>query len=246
MHCLAQFERFFKSEVDASEVAAIIIEPVQGEGGFVVQPREFLQGLKAICERNGIVFIADEIQSGFYRTGKPFAVNHYGIEPDLMTCAKSIAAGMPLSAVVGKAEIMDGPEPGQLGGTYSGNPVACAAGIATLDYYQSHALSERAQTINAFVIDKLAALQKKHTAIGDVRALGAMIGIEFVKDAQTKEPNTEAVNQITKECFKRGLIILSAGTFGNVIRMLMPLVITDAQLAQAMDIFEESCSAVLA
>lgn len=245
MHCLEQFERFFKGEVDASEVAAIIIEPVQGEGGFIVPPKEFLPGLKNICASSGIVFIADEIQSGFYRTGKPFAVNHYDVEPDLMTCAKSIAAGMPLSAVVGKAEIMDGTDPGQLGGTYSGNPLACAAANATLDYYQSQDLGAKARQINRYVLGRLGRMQGKHPAIGDVRALGAMIGVEFVKDRASKKPDPDSVDQITKECFKRGLIILSAGVFGNVIRMLMPLVITEGQLAQAMNIFEDSCSVVL-
>jgi 4-aminobutyrate aminotransferase / (S)-3-amino-2-methylpropionate transaminase / 5-aminovalerate transaminase len=245
MHCLEQFDRFFKSEVDASEVAAILIEPVQGEGGFIVPPKEFLPGLQAICAENGIVFIADEIQSGFYRTGKPFAVNHYGVEPDLMCCAKSIAAGMPLSAVVGKAEIMDGTDPGQLGGTFSGNPVACAAGCATLDYFQAQDLGAKAERINRTVLARLDKLQGKHAGIGDVRALGAMIGVEFVKDRASKKPDPEAVNRIVKECFKRGLIVLSAGVYGNVIRMLMPLVITDDQLTQAMDIFEDACAVVL-
>jgi 4-aminobutyrate aminotransferase/(S)-3-amino-2-methylpropionate transaminase len=162
-----------------------------------------------------------------------------------MTCAKSIAAGMPLSAVVGKAEIMDGPDSGQLGGTFSGNPVACAAANATLDYYQSHDLGHRAHQINEYVLARLHKLQDKLPGIGDVRALGAMIGVEFVVDRNTKEPDPESVKLITQACFKRGLIVLSAGIFGNVIRMLMPLVITDSQLAQAMDIFEESCSVVL-
>ncbi|HWQ10866.1 MAG TPA: 4-aminobutyrate--2-oxoglutarate transaminase [Holophaga sp.] len=245
MHCLEQFKPFFKSEVDAGEVAAMIIEPVQGEGGFVVQPKEFLQGLKAICQEHGIVFAVDEVQSGFYRTGTPFAVSQAGVEPDLMSCAKSIAAGMPLGAVVGKAEIMDGPDSGQLGGTYSGNPVACAAANAALDYYRTQDLGARARWIHDVVMRKLHDMQERYPAIGDVRGLGAMIGIEFVKDRSTKEPDRASVDRITAECFKRGLIVLSAGTFGNVIRMLMPLVITPEQLDQALAIFDASCAVVL-
>jgi len=245
MHCLEQFDQFFKAELDASEVAAIIIEPVQGEGGFIVPPKEFLPGLKEICERNGIIFIADEIQTGFGRTGKTFAVENYGVEPDVITCAKSMAAGMPVSAVIGRGEIMDAPDPGQLGGTYCGNPVACAAGIATLDYLKKANLNERANQINKYTLGRLGMMQDKYPAIGDVRALGAMIALEFVKDRETKEPDKDAVGKIVKECFKRGLIIISAGVLGNVIRMLMPLVITDEQLAQALDILEESCQAVL-
>jgi 4-aminobutyrate aminotransferase/(S)-3-amino-2-methylpropionate transaminase len=245
MHCLEQFDTFFKGEVDAQEVAAMIIEPIHGEGGIIVPPKEFLPGLKAICEANGILFIADEIQTGFYRTGKPFAVNHSAVAPDLMCCAKSIAAGIPLSAVVGKAEIMDAPDPGQLGGTFSGNPLACAAGVAALDFYAAQDLGAKARKINQYVLGRLEAMQAELPAVGDVRALGAMIGIEFVKDRATKEPYPEAVKRITRECFDRGLIVLAAGIFDNVIRLLMPLVITDAQMAQAMDIFEASCAKVL-
>lgn len=245
MHCLEQFKPFFKGELDPSEVAAMIIEPVQGEGGIIVQPRAFLAGLKAMCEEHGILFIADEVQSGFYRTGKPFAIEHSEVAPDLMCCAKSIAAGMPLSAVVGRAEVMDGPERGQLGGTFSGNPLACAAGIATLDFYQTQDLGNRAMAISEYVLGRLRAMQEKHPGIGDIRALGAMIGIEFVQDPVGKAPDSESVKRITRECFNHGLIVLGAGIFDNVIRLLMPLVITDAQLAQAMDILEASCASVL-
>lgn len=245
MHCLEQFDYFFKGEVDAGEVAAMIIEPVQGEGGFIVPPKEFLPGLEEICRKNGIVFIADEIQTGFGRTGKTFAVENYGVKPDMITCAKSMAAGMPVSAVIGKADIMDAPDPGQLGGTYCGNPVACAAGIATLNYLKAVNINERAEQINQYTLNRLQAMQDRFPAIGDVRALGAMIALEFVKDRETKEPDKDAVGKIVKECFKRGLIIISAGVLGNVIRMLMPLVITDEQLTQALDILEESCQVVL-
>jgi 4-aminobutyrate aminotransferase/(S)-3-amino-2-methylpropionate transaminase len=245
MHCLEQFKTFFQGEVDAAEVAAMIIEPIHGEGGIIVPPKEFLPGLKAICEANGIVFIADEIQTGFYRTGEPFAVNHSGVAPDLMCCAKSIAAGMPLGAVVGRADIMDGPGRGQLGGTFSGNPVACAAGVATLDFYVSQDLGARAQAIGTYVLGRLRAMQARHPGLGDIRALGAMIGLEFVKDPVSKEPDPESVKGIARECFQHGLIILPAGIFDNVIRLLMPLVVTDAQLAQGMDILESACAKIL-
>jgi 4-aminobutyrate aminotransferase/(S)-3-amino-2-methylpropionate transaminase len=246
MHCLEQFKGFFKGEVNPADVAAMIIEPVQGEGGIVVPPKEWLPGLKVICAEHGILFVADEVQTGFFRTGKPFAVEHSGVVPDLMSCAKSIAAGLPLSAVVGRAEVMDAPDPGQLGGTFSGNPVACAAGVAALDYYQAQDLGAQARRINHVVLGRLGALQEKLPRIGDVRALGAMIGVEFVKDPRTKEPDPEAVKRIIKECFDRGLIVLAAGLFDNVIRLLMPLVITDEQLEQAMTIFEESITKTLA
>jgi len=245
MHCLEQFKTFFKGEVDPGEVAAMVIEPVHGEGGMVVPPREFLPGLQAICREHGIMFVADEVQTGFYRTGKPFAVSHSGVAPDLIACAKSIAAGLPLSAVVGRAEVMDAPAPGQLGGTFSGNPVACAAGVAALDFYRAQDFAARAMRIGQYVMGRLEALQARLPGIGDLRALGAMIGVEFVKDPRTKEPDPDSVKRITRECFDRGLIVLAAGTFDNVIRLLMPLVITDAQMAQAMDIFEASCVKVL-
>jgi 4-aminobutyrate aminotransferase/(S)-3-amino-2-methylpropionate transaminase len=234
MYCVEQCKRFFVSEVDPANIAAMIIEPVQGEGGFVVPPPEFLPGLKRICEENGIVFVADEIQSGFARTGKMFAVENYGVEPDLIVMAKSIASGIPLSAVVGKAEIMDGPEPAHIGGTYGGNPVACAAGLATIEYIENQKLTERAATIGQIAVDRLKEMQEEYPQIGDIRSLGAMIGIEFVEDRATKEPAKQDAGSIIKECFNRGLLVLGAGIFGNVIRMLMPLVTTDEQLNQAM------------
>jgi len=245
MHCVEQCKRFFVSEVDPASIAAMIIEPVQGEGGFIVPPPEFLPGIKGICEENGIVFIADEIQSGFARTGKMFAVEHFGVEPDLTVMAKSIASGIPLSAVAGKAEIMDAPDPAYIGGTYGGNPVACAAGLATIDYMEKEKLTERAVRIGKFAVDKLKEMEEGYPQIGEIRALGAMIGVEFVTDRGTKEPAKQETSMIVGECFKRGLLTLGAGIFGNVVRMLMPLVITDEQLSQAMSIFEESCEVVL-
>jgi 4-aminobutyrate aminotransferase/(S)-3-amino-2-methylpropionate transaminase len=245
MHCLEQFKGFFKGEVAPADVAAMVIEPVHGEGGIVVPPKEFLPGLQAICREHDIAFVCDEVQTGFYRSGEPFASACSGVAPDLIAFAKSVAAGLPLSGVVGKAEVMDGPNPGNLGGTFSGNPVACAAGVAALDFYQAQDLGGRARRINAYVMGRLLGMQQRMPKIGDVRGLGAMIGVEFVKDPATKEPFPEAVKQITKACFKKGIIILEAGIFDNVIRFLMPLVITDAQMAQAMDIFEAACAEAL-
>jgi 4-aminobutyrate aminotransferase/(S)-3-amino-2-methylpropionate transaminase len=245
MHCLEHLERFFVTESDPSNIAAMIIEPVQGEGGFIVPPPEFLPGLKEICERHGIVFIADEVQTGFGRTGAMFAVERYGVDPDLMTVAKSIAAGLPLAGVVGKAEIMDAPTPGRLGGTFGGNPVACAAGLATLGALEAGDVSARAEHIGQVITRKMRQLQEVHPGIGDVRSLGAMIGVEFVKSRETKEPDKEAVTSLIAECRRRGLLVLGAGIYGNVLRFLPPLVITDAQLEEAMSILEQSMKLAL-
>jgi len=244
MHCLEHFERFFTSEVDPDNVAAMIIEPVQGEGGFVVPPKEFLPGLKAICEKHDIVFIADEIQSGFSRTGKMFATDHFAVVPDLMTVAKSIAAGLPVSAVVGQAEIMDAPAPGQLGSTYGGNPVACAAALAAIDQIEKDSLAERAEVIGRKITATMEELQQQFPQLGDIRSLGAMVAVEFVQTPETKEPDKDAVTAIIRGCFKRGLLVISSGLFGNVIRFLPPLVMTDAQLEQAMSIFSEAVAEV--
>lgn len=246
MHCLEQFERFFAAEAAPETIAALIAEPVQGEGGFIVPPKEFFPGLKSICEKYGIVFIADEVQTGFARTGKMFAVEHFGVEPDLMTMAKSIAAGMPLSAVAGKAEIMDAPDPGMLGGTYAGNPIACAAALATIDYIEQERLSERAAKIGDTVMGRLREMQQKYPLIGDIRGLGAMIAIELVKDRETKEPAKHETAQVITECLQQGLVMISAGVFGNVIRTLMPLVITDEQLDRGISILESALAKVQA
>ncbi len=245
MHCLEHFERFFISEVDPENVAAMIIEPVQGEGGFIVPPKEFLSGLKKICEKHGIVFIADEVQSGFARTGKMFACEHFGVVPDLMTLAKGIASGMPLSAVVGKAEIMDAPTAGRIGGTYGGNPVACAAALATIELMEKEDLSARAEYVGGKIVSKLEELQQKYPQIGDIRALGCMVALELVKDPQTREPFKDAVPVIIEECFKRGLLTMGAGIFGNVVRFLPPLVITDEQLEKGLEIFSEALDIAL-
>ena len=244
MHCLEKFERFFISEVDPGDIAAMIIEPVQGEGGFVVPPKEFLPGLKAICEKHDIVFIADEIQSGFSRTGKMFASEHFDVVPDLMTVAKSIAAGLPLSAVIGQQDIMDAPTAGQIGTTYGGNPVACAAALATIEMNEQEDFSTRAEVIGRTITTTMKELQQRFPQLGDIRSLGAMVAVEFVKSPETKVPDKEAVMAIIKACFKRGLLVISAGLFGNVIRFLPPLVMTDAQLKQAMSIFTEAVGEV--
>jgi len=238
MHCLERFDRLFAAEVAPENIAAMIIEPVQGEGGFLVPPKEFLPGLKSICEKHGIVFIMDEVQTGFGRTGRMFAAEHFGVEPDLMTVAKSIAAGMPLSGVVGKAEIMDGPDPGYIGGTYGGNPLCCAAGLAVIKYIEENNLADRANAIGNRAMEMMRGMQEKYPVIGDVRGLGAMVAMELVKDRKTKEPSRELAGQIITECYKRGLILIGAGIFSNIVRMLMPLSITDDQLEQGLDILE--------
>lgn len=240
LHCLERFKRFFKAEADPENIAAMIIEPVQGEGGTIVPPPEFLPGLKKICEQNGIVFIADEIQTGFCRTGKMFAVENYHVEPDLITMAKSIASGMPLSAVVGRAKIMDSPGNEQIGGTFMGNPLSCAAGLATIDFYEKEQLWTRAVKIGERAVERLREMQDKYPVIGDIRALGAMIGIEIVNDRKTKEPAPEKTEIILKECFDRGLLILGAGIYSNIMRILMPLVITDEQLEWAINVMDEA------
>jgi len=245
MHCLDYFERFFISEVDPENIAAMIIEPVQGEGGFIVPPKEFLVGLKRICEKHGIVFIADEVQSGFTRTGKMFACEHFDVIPDLMTMAKGIASGMPLSAVVGRAEIMDAPTAGRIGGTYGGNPVACAAALATIELMEKEDLSGKAAAVGSKIVSRLKELQQRYPQIGDIRALGSMVALELVKDPQTKEPLKEAVPVIIEECFKRGLLAMGAGIYGNVVRFLPPVVITDEQLSRGLDIFTEALEVAL-
>lgn len=240
MHCLENFERFFTTEIDAEHIAAMIIEPVQGEGGFLVPPPEFLPGLKAICEKKGILLIADEVQTGFARTGKMFAIENWGVEPDLMTTAKSIAAGVPLSAVTGKAEYMDAPDGGNIGGTYGGNPLACAAGLETIKYIEENRLCGRAAKIGEVTLNRLKALQERCSAIGDVRGVGAMIGIELVKDRATKEPAKDLTGKVIKYCLDRGVMLISAGVFGNVIRLLIPLVVTDEELDRGLTVLEQS------
>ncbi|MED1792079.1 4-aminobutyrate--2-oxoglutarate transaminase [Brevibacillus nitrificans] len=236
---LKKLEEFFLVEVAAEEVAAIIMEPVQGEGGFVVPSKTFVQGVKAICEKHGILLIADEIQTGFGRTGKLFAMEHFDVIPDIMTMSKSIAAGLPISAVTGRSEVMDAPEPGQIGGTYGGSPLGCVAALKVIEMMEEENLLEKANQIGKTVISRFQAMQEKHAVIGDVRGLGAMVAVELVLDRESKAPADELTAKIVAECNRRGVVTLSAGIFKNVIRILSPLVITDAQLAEALDIIEE-------
>ena len=224
--------------------AALIIEPVLGEGGFVVPPKEYFKVLQKICQENGIVFIADEVQSGFGRTAKMFAIEHFDVEPDLITMAKSMAGGFPLSAVTGKAELMDHPQVGGLGGTFAGNPVSCRAGLAVLDQFEKKNLLARGKKIGDRVMKKFKELYEQHPIIGDVRGLGAMVGMELVVDRKTKEPATAFTKQLVTRCRENGLLMISAGTHSNIIRPLMPLVITDEQLEKGLSIIEESLSEI--
>jgi 4-aminobutyrate aminotransferase / (S)-3-amino-2-methylpropionate transaminase / 5-aminovalerate transaminase len=243
-YSIAQLEHMFHGEVEPEQVAAIIIEPVQGEGGFIVAPPGFLSALKALCEKYGILFVADEIQSGFCRTGRMFAVQHDGVEPDLMIIAKSMGAGMPISGVVGRAEIMDAPQPGTLGGTYSGNPVACAAALAVLDIYEREDLAARSRQIGKVITERFLKLQECFAFIGDVRGLGGMVAIELVKDRTTKEPDSHTASEILAAAHHRGLVLIKAGMFDNVIRVLVPLCVTDDELQQGLDILEDAIATV--
>lgn len=226
-------------KVGPTSVAAIIVEPVQGEGGFVVAPPGWLRLLRRICHREGIVLIADEIQTGFGRTGHMFAVEHAGIEPDMLLLAKSMAAGLPLSAVVGTAEVMDGPGPGGIGGTYGGNPVACAAALAVLDLFEADNLIERARYIGAVVADRFQQLTIGLDCIGEARGLGAMQAIELVLDRGTKEPAPELTAEILRRCHQEGLLIIKAGLYDNVIRFLGPLILSDQLLTEGLNILEQ-------
>ncbi|MBA1333623.1 MAG: Gamma-aminobutyrate:alpha-ketoglutarate aminotransferase [Firmicutes bacterium] len=240
LHCAKRFEDLFLQEVAPEDIAAIIIEPVQGEGGFIVPPDDFIKELGRICDRYGILLIADEIQSGFYRTGKLFACEYWGVVPDMITTAKSLGAGLPLSAVVARKEILDSAEFGQLGGTYSGNPVANAAALKVIEIMQRDDFDDKANMINKLAFERLGAMKNRFEIIGDVRGRGAMIALEFVKDRVSKEANKDAVQKIIRNAFAQGLILISAGVRGNVIRFLMPLVITEEQLMKGLDILENS------
>ena len=237
--CANQLETLLNTVVPADQIAALIVEPVQGEGGFIPLPEAYLRKLQAICKANNIVFIMDEIQSGFARTGKLFACSVYDIEPDLITMSKSIAAGMPISAVVGKQEIMDSVQSGEIGGTYGGAPLACAAGLAVLSKLEDQNLAQRALDIGELITSRFSKMAEKHACIGDVRGLGAMLAVEFVKDRASKIPDPDIVKELIAKALQKGLIVISAGLYGNVLRFLPPLVTTDAQVECAMDILEE-------
>ena len=240
---LADLGNLLESEVSPNRVAAIVIEPVLGEGGFVPAPIDFMRKLRELCDRHGIMLVADEIQTGFGRTGKFFAIQHSGVEPDLMTVAKSLAAGFPLSAVVGKAGVMDAPDPGGLGGTYGGNPVACAAGLAVMDIMRDEKLPERAARIGSAVEERMQSWAAEHEIIGDVRVVGAMAGMELVRDRGTKEPADKVTARILTAAREKGLIVLRCGVHHNVVRTLMPLTIPDDQLEEGLDILGASLGA---
>src|SRR4051812_48603058 len=242
---LAALERALVTHVAAESVAAIVVEPIQGEGGFVVAPPEFMQGLRRICDDNGIVLVVDEVQTGFGRTGKMFAIEHYGVEPDLMTVAKSIAAGLPLSGVVGKAAIMDSVGDSGIGGTYVGNPVAQAAALAVLDVFEDEGLVERSTAIGETIRARMEAWQQRWDAIGDVRGLGAMLAIELVHDRDTKNPAPEIASAVVEAAAERGLLLLKSGIYSNCIRVLVPLVVSDGELDEALGVWEQALEDVL-
>ncbi|MBM3676558.1 MAG: 4-aminobutyrate--2-oxoglutarate transaminase [Actinobacteria bacterium] len=237
---LAALERLFHVSVPASHVAAIVYEPQLGEGGFVPAPAAFVAGLRAICDRHGIVLVADEVQTGFGRTGRMFASEHFDARPDLITIAKSIAAGLPLSGVIGRAEIMDGPHASAIGGTYIGNPVAQAAALAVLDVFDAEDVVARGVAVGERIRERMLAWQERYPEIGDVRGLGPMLAIELVRDPATKEPAPELVAAIVDAAFQRGLILLKAGVHGNCIRVLCPLTIEDAVLDEALEVWESA------
>jgi 4-aminobutyrate aminotransferase/(S)-3-amino-2-methylpropionate transaminase len=242
---LAALERALITQVAAENVAAIVIEPVQGEGGFVVAPPEFLAGVRRICDDNGIVLIVDEVQTGFARTGKFFAIEHYDVEADLITVAKSIAAGLPLSGVLGRAEIMDAPGPNAVGGTYVGNPVAQAAALAVLDVIEEEAICDRAAVIGETMRARMHQWQARHAEVGDIRGLGAMLAIELVHDRESKDPAPELVAAVCTDALRIGLLLLSAGIYSNVIRVLVPLTFAEGELDEALDVWERALEHVL-
>jgi len=225
--------------VDPNNVAAIIIEPIQGEGGFRPVPQKYLEGLRAFCDEHGIMLIFDEVQSGFGRTGHWASWQHYNVVPDISTYAKSLGSGLPIAAVLGRAEVMDAAAPGTIGGTFIGSPISCAAALATIQYMKDINLNARGVEVGKAINARMSKLKAQLPEIGDLRGIGAMVGIEFVKDNDPRQPNGELCSAIVKGCAEAGLIVLTAGTYKNVIRILCPLVITDEQLQQGLDILEE-------
>jgi 4-aminobutyrate aminotransferase/(S)-3-amino-2-methylpropionate transaminase len=242
---LAALERAFLTQVAPENVAAIVMEPVLGEGGFVPAPTGFVQGIRRLCDEHGIVFVVDEVQTGYGRTGKMWAIEHHGVEPDLMVLAKSIAAGLPLSAVVGRAEIMDAPPDSAIGGTYVGNPVAQAAALAVLDVFEEENLVARASVIGDTIRARMEAWRERFDGVGDVRGLGAMLAIELVRDGETKEPDADSATAVVEAAAERGVLLLKSGIYGNCIRVLTPLVITDAELEEALAVWEQALESVL-
>lgn len=233
-----EFKDFFIATVAPETVACVVMEPVQGEGGFIIPPKKFVQAVREFCTEHGIVFVADEIQTGFGRTGTMFAMEQFDVVPDLMTISKSLAAGLPLSAVVGRADMLNAAAPGELGGTYAGNPVACAAALAVIDIIEEESLLSKSETIGQKIESKLNELAKKHSYIGEVRRLGSMVAVEIVDNRTNKLPNKTKTNEIVQYANANGLLLLSAGLKGNVIRFLTPLVITDKELSKGLSILE--------
>ncbi len=240
----AQWEKQLLTLVAPEEIAAVVVEPVQGEGGFVVPTDEFLPKLREFCDQHGIVLVADEVQTGIGRTGTFFASEQFGIEPDLICMGKSLASGLPLSGVLGVADVIDSVPDSAIGGTYVGNPVACAAGLAVIDVIEEQGLLERAKQLGEQLERRFREFQKKYTLVGDVRGLGAMQAIELVRDRETKEPAAEETAQIIKSALEQGVILAKAGLYGNVIRMLIPLVLSDEELQRGLDVIEEALADV--
>jgi 4-aminobutyrate aminotransferase/(S)-3-amino-2-methylpropionate transaminase len=235
-----ELEDFFKTQVAAEKVACIVVELVAGEGGFIVAPREWVDLLVRFCLDHGILLVVDEVQTGFGRTGRMFACDHYGVAPDVITTAKSLAGGLPLSAITGRAEVMDSAHVGGLGGTYTGNPVSCAAALAAIDYIERERLPERAARIGEEVERRFQCFVDRFPFVGDARGLGAMRALELVKDRDTKEPDKDRTERVIRKAYEAGLLLVGAGTYGNVIRTLMPLVVTDAELTEGLDVLEKA------
>jgi 4-aminobutyrate aminotransferase/(S)-3-amino-2-methylpropionate transaminase len=244
--CIEAVRQLFKTTVPAERVAGILVEPVQGEGGFVVPPPDFLPGLRKLCTEYQIPLIADEVQSGFGRTGKMFAIEHFGVEPDLIVLAKTLGGGLPLGAVIGRSELMDATNPGGLGGTFGGNPVACAAALAVIEVLIDENLPERGKRLGDRALARMRSWQDRHRQIGDVRGLGAMVAMELVTDRTTREPAGALTNEVLRYCHTHGLVLLKAGLYDNVIRLLFPLVVSEQELDRGLDILEEALGAVTA
>jgi 4-aminobutyrate aminotransferase/(S)-3-amino-2-methylpropionate transaminase len=237
---IESIEHIFKNDIEASRVAAMIVEPVQGEGGFNVAPPEFLQRVRALCDQHGIVMIADEVQTGAGRTGTWFAVEQSGVAPDLITMAKSMAGGFPISAVVGRAEIMDAPAPGGLGGTYAGSPLACAAALAVLEVFEEENLLQRSRDVGQRITSHLQALAQHHPCIAEVRGLGAMVAMELCKNGDPHQPDADLTKALAVEAMNRGLVILTCGTYGNVVRILVPLTASDALIDEGLNMIADA------
>ncbi|MCY8989691.1 4-aminobutyrate--2-oxoglutarate transaminase [Bacillus atrophaeus] len=235
---IQSFHDFFVATVAPETVACVVIEPVQGEGGFIIPSKRFVQHIADFCKKHGIVFVADEIQTGFARTGTYFAIEHFDVVPDLITVSKSLASGLPLSGVIGKAEMMDAAAPGELGGTYAGSPLGCAAALAVLEIIEHEGLNERSEEIGRIIEERGLEWKKEHAFIGEIRRLGAMAAVEIVKDPETREPDKAKAAAIAAYANDNGLLLLTAGINGNIIRFLTPLVITDEQLKEGLDIIE--------